>query len=62
MDISAIIAPLTAFFQDGIGRIIALIAEVFYQLAYPSNADAAHVEIPTDALAHDASSVPPADK
>ncbi|WP_168707206.1 hypothetical protein [Corynebacterium endometrii] len=41
MDLNALLAPVIDFFSDGIGAVIAQIAEVVYSILFPANADAA---------------------
>ncbi|MDO5512309.1 hypothetical protein [Corynebacterium sp.] len=42
MNFDAILNPAIAFSSEGIGEIMLKIAEVFYALMYPANAEAAH--------------------
>lgn len=41
MNFDEILAPVIDFFSDGIGAVIAGIAEFLYELLFPSNADPA---------------------
>lgn len=41
MDLDSLLAPLVAFFSDGIGAVIFSILEFFYSVLFPFNADAA---------------------
>ncbi len=47
MDLAALIDPVIAFFNDGIGKVIRDVLTLIYQILYPANAPAATpVEIP----------------
>ncbi|QPK83186.1 hypothetical protein G7Y29_10215 [Corynebacterium qintianiae] len=47
MDFNAILAPAIEFSSEGIGKVLFDLAQLFYNIFYPANAEAAHpVEIP----------------
>ncbi|WCZ39866.1 hypothetical protein [Corynebacterium jeddahense] len=47
MDLSALIEPVVAFFSQGIGKTIADVLTLVYEVLFPANAPAATpVEIP----------------
>ncbi|SDL99148.1 hypothetical protein SAMN04488535_1490 [Corynebacterium mycetoides] len=47
MDFNALLAPVIAFFSEGIGKAIFDFAQMLYSILYPANAEAAYpVETP----------------
>ncbi|WP_293771613.1 hypothetical protein [uncultured Corynebacterium sp.] len=42
MDFNALLEPFIAFFSDGIGAVIAQVAEALYHILFPANSEAAH--------------------